>query len=336
MSARSLDVAELAVRAGRALAGRFGATTAANVVQIVGGTSSLTYTADLDAGNGPVRVVIKVAPPGLEPVRNRDVLRQVRILDFLSDKEGVSVPDVLGADAGDPPEVPPLFVMSFVPGESYEPQLTLQPSDASHADIQARAYAAARMAAALHGLDTHDDRLTGERRFTLDAEVSRWAKVFASVEDDLRFNEEDVRRRLLEATPEPRPATVIHGDWRLGNMLCAGPSIAAVIDWEIWSMGDPRLDLAWFLLLADPDHPGRVRPDSGLPAPEALLAEYEDAARRTADALSWFAALVRYKQAAASALIIKNNRKLPQPGVDVDRMLAHLPDLLTAAEKQLG
>jgi hypothetical protein len=62
-----------------------------------------------------------------------------------------------------------------------------------------------------------------------------------------------------------------------------------------------------------------------------LVEAYEDAAGHNVTDLDWFAALVRYKQAAASALIIKNNRKLPQPGVDIDHMLAGLPRLLDAA-----
>jgi len=52
--------------------------------------------------------------------------------------------------------------------------------------------------------------------------------------------------------------------------------------------------------------------------------------------MPWFEALVRYKQAAASALIIKNNRKIPQPGVDIDRMVVALPKLLSWADDLLS
>ena len=45
---------------------------------------------------------------------------------------------------------------------------------------------------------------------------------------------------------------IVHGDFRLGNLLAAGARIAAVVDWEIWSVGDPRVDVGWFLLNADP------------------------------------------------------------------------------------
>ena len=52
---------------------------------------------------------------------------------------------------------------------------------------------------------------------------------------------------LFETMPEALSNGVCHGDYRLGNMLCDGAEVAALIDWEIWSLSDPRLDLAWFL-----------------------------------------------------------------------------------------
>src|SRR6185312_12378595 len=84
-----------------------------------GGISSLTYATTLTStGEADRRVVVKVAPPGLEPVRNRDVLRQARVMAALDRAQGVRVPEVLITDEGSPP----FFVMAFVPGEAYEPK----------------------------------------------------------------------------------------------------------------------------------------------------------------------------------------------------------------------
>ena len=69
---------------------------------------------------GGQRVVVKVAPPGVEPIAHRDVLRQARLIRAL-DPTAVPVPQVLWEDAGAPPEVPPLFVMSYLGGDSLEP-----------------------------------------------------------------------------------------------------------------------------------------------------------------------------------------------------------------------
>ncbi len=120
-----------------------------------GGASSLTFAAQVAGGRGD-RVVVKMAPPGLPPVRNRDVLRQARILRALARVPQVAVPVIYAEDAGDPPGSPPLFVMEYVEGESYEPLLTtLAPGAARPADeeVEQRAMSAVRMLAALHRQD---------------------------------------------------------------------------------------------------------------------------------------------------------------------------------------
>ena len=336
MAVTVLDVEELARRAVAALEPSHPGAGVEDVAQFTGGTSSLTYGATLTTpGGSDRRIVIKAAPPGIEPVRNRDVLRQARILQVLASVPGVAVPEVLATDVGAPVEVPPLFVMSFVDGESYEPRLAAAETAATMAQIGERAAAAAVMAAELHAVPTDDPRLEGERITDLTAEVARWSKAFSTVEDDLRPGAGAIEAKLLAAVPDPLPASVLHGDWRLGNMQCNGGSIDAVIDWEIWSLGDRRLDLAWFLLLIDEHHPNCVRLDTGLPAPAEAVAHYESVTGVTVQDLPWFDALVRYKQAAVSALIAKNNRKVPQPGVDVDRMVNVIPQLLDWADTSL-
>ena len=345
MAVTQLDANDLAARATAAVGDRFPGATIADVQQLVGGTSSLTYLADLhlaaaDDAREVLRAVIKVAPPGLEPVRNRDVLRQARLFDVLHDGQAAElsarVPEVYGTSVGAPPEVPPLFVMSFIAGESYEPVLTPADSAASASEIGSRAFAAARLAGALHAVDVTDPRLAGERITDLTAEVERWARAFGSVDDDLQAGHEPVRDALLLAVPGSLPPSVLHGDFRLGNMQCSGGSVDALIDWEIWSLGDRRLDLAWFLLNTDPGHPNARRTETGLPEPGALIAIYEASTGVRIDGLGWFDALVRYKQAAASALIIKNNRKLPQPGVNIESMLAGRGRLLDSAMVHLS
>jgi aminoglycoside phosphotransferase (APT) family kinase protein len=330
MASRALDLTELTARVDAAMSRDLAeGTTISDLEQIVGGTSSLTYSATADVpGSGRRRVVVKVAPPGVEPVRNRDVLRQARLLTMLADAPGVAVPEVLATDVGQPVDIPPLFVMSFVAGEAYEPLVSAEESSATKEEIARRAQGAAEMAARLHGVDTSDPRLGGERVTDLTAEVERWARAFASVEEDLREGAEPVGERLLATVPEPLAPSMIHGDWRLGNMQCNGSSIDAVIDWEIWSLADRRIDFSWFLLMIDEGHPNRLRSDTGLPTPAEAVAMYEEASGVALEQLGWFAALVRYKQAAVSAIIAKNNRKVPQPGVDVDRMKATIPKLL--------
>ncbi|ADJ48887.1 aminoglycoside phosphotransferase [Amycolatopsis mediterranei S699] len=290
-----------------------------------GGTSSLTYSAVTDSG---VRVVVKVAPPGLEPVRNRDVLRQARVLTALSEVPEVAVPEVLGSDPGAPPDVPPLFVMSYADGESYEPRHIARARRPPAADVRGRATAAARMLAALHTADPAKLGIT-EEAVTLETEVERWRKALATcaLEPAAARAELECREQLTAAIPAPLRPAVLHGDWRLGNMQCDGAGIRAVIDWEIWSIGDPRLDLAWLRLMSDPAHPTAVAPEAPTLEPGELLAAYGSP---VAD-LAWFDALVRYKQAAASALLVKNAERRDQVTDRVERMRRGIPLLLTAA-----
>src|SRR5688572_5931645 len=88
------------------------------VRRLTGGASSLTYAGTIAADDR--RVVVKIAPPGVAPTLNRDVLRQARLMKALHG-HAVAVPEVLWEDGGHPPEVPPLFVMSFLDGTSLEP-----------------------------------------------------------------------------------------------------------------------------------------------------------------------------------------------------------------------
>lgn len=332
---RAPDPEELARRAEEAMADRRGNLRVRDVEPLLGGTSSLTYSARIE-GPTEERIVLKVAPPGLEPVRNRDVLRQAKVFDALANVPGVAVPRVFGTSTGDPPETPPLFVMNFVPGESYEPVLNPPRPDLSAEVIEARALAAARMMATLHAADT--SALSDERETDLAREVGRWTKAFSTVDDDLRGGDRAgrVQKMLETARPESLPSVILHGDYRLGNMQIEGTEIGALIDWEIWSLGDPRLDLAWFLLNSESRHPGsRAEGQARMPSAERLVGAYEEAAGRRAEGLGWFAALVRYKQAAASALIVKNSRRLAKEGVDTESTAANIPKLLDWALEML-
>lgn len=304
---RELDLGDLSARVAAAMAG----AEVDACEPLAGGASSLTYSATVTTNGDRRRVVVKVAPPGLEPVRNRDVLRQARILDALAKVDDVAVPEVLATDEGDPPEIPPLFVMSHVEGDSIEPLITPDPP-VTPETVRSRAMAAARMMAALHAVDVGAVGLGDEPLMALPDEVARWERAFSTVEDDLRVGADELHNRLVGGIPDEVGPAVLHGDYRLGNMLCDGSEVAALIDWEIWSIGDPRLDLAWFLLMADRDHPGVVSPDAGMPSSDELLAAYEGFTDVAVDDLAWFAALARYKQAATTALIVKNARKRGQ------------------------
>ena len=320
------DVVDVRRRTGAALADTWPGCEVHQMRPLQGGASSLTYVAEL--GGAPVdRVVVKMAPPGLEPVRNRDVLRQARVLQALSAVPEVAVPLVHATDRGAPPDVPPLFVMSYVDGESYEPLLTAHgscpdPPPAEH--VAARARAAVQMLAALHRQDTASLGFSDEPAISLAQEYREWARALATCDlsESEAALERECRVRLARNEPAQLPPAVLHGDWRLGNMQCLGLQVRAFIDWEIWSIGDPRADLAWMTMWASPDNPGASSPDAFMIAPGQLLTWYEQAAGHAINELAWVQGMVRYKNAATTALLAKNAGKRGESGRHVDRMRA--------------
>ncbi|MFF0818683.1 phosphotransferase family protein, partial [Rhodococcus sp. NPDC003318] len=208
-----------------------------NVRPLTGGTSSLTFIADISGGDTAESVVLKVAPPGLAPVNNRDVIRQGRVMQALQGVPGVAAPAVYFQDAGDPPFV----AMQMVRGECVEPLLVAdRPRDeATLAQTRARFLDATRMLAHLHSVDPADIGLGGEPVVSLGDEIDRWTRSFETLPDDLRGDYETCGKALHATMPVAARPVVNHGDYRLGNTLCDGDRVTAIIDWEIWSVGDP-------------------------------------------------------------------------------------------------
>ena len=125
----------------------------------------------------------------------------------------------------------------------------------------------------------------------------------------------------------------MHGDFRLGNLLAVGAAVTAVIDWEIWSVGDPRVDLGWFLANADPDDVPAARRATRVscrrPATSRRSTPKPSAA--TVIDVEWFRALACFKSTATWSLIVKHNRRRAEPDPEVEQMAAVLPHLLERA-----
>jgi aminoglycoside phosphotransferase (APT) family kinase protein len=293
------------------------------LVPLQGGMSSLTYWATWAApGASDQKVVFKVAPAGLAPTKNRDVLRQARLQRAL---EGTAVPcpAVIAEDEGTPPELPPFYVMTFEPGDCVEPGAG---DPLPEEEVRPREEAAARILADLHAVDPEAVGLGDEPETTIEGELERWSTSFEACDDDIKAGHQPVLDLLTASVPSGVPTTLSHGDFRLGNTLSRGTEVTSVIDWEIWSRADPRVDLAWFLLMANPE-PVLQRPvAAGMPSNAELLAVYEGARGESVKDLRWFEGLIRYKQGAVSALLIRNARRRGKeimPGV--------VPNLLEAA-----
>ncbi len=308
---------------------RLAAADVVDLAPLAGGASSLTFSGEREGR----AVVIKVAPPGVEPVAHRDMLRQARVMKALAGSR-VPVPDVRWEDSGHPPDTPPLFVMSHVEGDCVEPLFDGCPPAA---DLTERYRSACRAMAALHSLSPPGLGLAGEPVTDPVAEVQRWCDTLRTVDPTLVPGWREVRDALLACAPKAMRPSVVHGDFRLGNLMAVGARITAVIDWEIWSIGDPRIDAGWFLINCDPDTYQRVPASAGVVPPTGELAEvYQRELGCEVANLDWFSALACFKSAATWSLIVKHNRRRRSPRAELEAMAANLPRLLERARSMVG
>ena len=222
-----------------------------SVTPMPGGGSCEIFAVD----RGDDRWVLRRAPRHASSSTAHDVLREFRILDALKDEPVRIARPVLCCDD---PEVfgSPFYVMARIDGV---PVRKAVPS-AWAAIPTTHGQALEQLIDALveiHAVDWKRCGLTdfGHPEQYLSRQVTRW---LAQLDSYGGRDLPDARRigEWLEARrPADQPATVAHGDYKLDNVLFAPdapPRLLAVVDWEMASIGDPLVDLAWALIF----HPG--------------------------------------------------------------------------------
>jgi aminoglycoside phosphotransferase (APT) family kinase protein len=313
------------------LAERLSSRDVSAVTPLQGGASSLTYVGR--CADRPV--VVKVAPPGVRPIAHRDVVRQARIIRTLA-ATSVPVPEVLFDDPGDPPDVPPLFVMSRLEGTASEP-LFDGDDCGSETVVGERFRNAAATMAQLHRVQPGAVGLGSEPVIGPAAEVERWCHTLETVDAELVQGWREVAAALESSTPPPLPAALVHGDFRLGNLLAIDERITGVIDWEIWSVGDPRVDAGWFLINCDPRTYRRSTPYvDAAPSLSELATIYREELGHEVPELDWFQALACFKSVATWSLIVKHNRRRRTPDPNLESMAPAMPHLLSRARELLS
>jgi len=208
---------------------------------IAGGRSNLTYRLDLDSG----QVVLRRPPLGHVLPTAHDMNREFRVLSALS---GTAVPvpqplancrdaDVIGA---------PFYLMRFVDGLVLR---TMQDGEILSADQAAElSDLLASMMATIHGIDYTAVGLAdfGRPDGYLARQLSRWQRQWELSNTREMPGYAELVARLAAGLPESAEGTLVHGDFRLDNTLVrltAPASIAAVVDWEMSTLGDPLADL---------------------------------------------------------------------------------------------
>jgi aminoglycoside phosphotransferase (APT) family kinase protein len=274
------------------------------VTAMTGGGSCEVFALD----RGPARWVRRRAPRHASSATAHDVLREFRILDAIKDepvpiaRPGVACADeaVFGA---------PFYVMERIDGR---PILQSVP-DAWAAAPETHGRALEELVDALVAIHAVDWRACGLGDLAhtddyLARQLTRWLSQLDSYGGRDLPAARDVAGWLDAHRPADQPSTLCHGDYKLDNVLFAPeapPRLLAVVDWEMASIGDPLIDLAWSLIF----HPG---PDGTMPLgttkepkfalehlPDrvACIERYAARSGRDTTAAGWYDVFARWKLA---------------------------------------
>jgi aminoglycoside phosphotransferase (APT) family kinase protein len=254
------------------------------VRQFKGGQSNPTYLIDTPAA----RYVLRRKPPGKLLPSAHAVDREFRVISALQ-AQGFPVPPPLlyCEDVG--VVGTPFYLMAHVEGRVFwEPHMP----DASAADRAAIYDAAIATLARLHGFDPAAIGLAdfGRGENYVARQVDRWTKQYRASETEPIDEMERLIAWLPGNLPPPVPVRLVHGDYRLDNIIVApsASDVRAVLDWELSTLGDPLADFAYYLMAWDmPPSPsevgfgtlaGRELPALGIPSRTAAVEAYR---RRT-------------------------------------------------------
>lgn len=268
----------------RFLAERLGAQGVTTVVPVAGGQSNPTYFVDL----GGRRLVLRKKPPGTLLPSAHAVDREYRVQAALA-QSAVPVAPVVLYHEGDEVVGTPFYLMERVEGRIFaDGALT----EAPKAERRAIYRSAARTLAAIHDLDVDAAGLGdyGRRGGYLERQLARWSKQWALSRHQPIPEIDALADWLGRNLPaEEDETTLVHGDYRIGNLIFhpAKPEVAAVLDWELSTLGDPLADLAHACVygwhIGPQEYGGLLGLDlaaHGLPSMDEFVADYM-AARQT-------------------------------------------------------
>jgi aminoglycoside phosphotransferase (APT) family kinase protein len=267
-----------------------------------GGGSNFSFL----LARGGERFVLRRPPRPPLPPSAHDMVREARLQLALA-PHGIRLPPVLAVCEDEDVLGVPFYVMGFLDGHVVTDRLP-----PGLEGTAARSRLGDELVDALveiHEADVSAPALAAFARpgSYLERQVRRFAQLWEiNATRDVPAVAE-VGRRLAEALPEPLADTVVHGDYRLGNLMVERERperVQAVLDWEMGAIGDPRADLGY--LLATYTEPGGGRSPlgvspvtalEGFPTKAELVARYVERSGRDVGPLGWFEALALWKAA---------------------------------------
>ncbi len=265
---------------------------------VEGGRSNLTYI----VGDGRSRWVVRRPPLGHVLPTAHDMGREFRVISGL---HGTAVPvpdalllcedtDVIGAS---------FYVMEFVEGTPYRTDQELAVLGADR--TKAIADSLVDTLVDLHAVDPESVGLGdfGRPEGFLERQLRRWKKQLDGNRSRDLPGVDDLHDRLAASVPDSGRPSIIHGDYRLDNVLVnADDEITAVLDWEMSTLGDPLTDLALLVAYAERDKVSlqfvsNASSAPGYPSNDEVIARYAERSGRDVSRLNWYVGFAFFKLA---------------------------------------
>jgi aminoglycoside phosphotransferase (APT) family kinase protein len=270
---------------------------------IAGGRSNLTFAV---RGADGQRFVLRRPPLGHVLATAHDMAREHRILSAVG-ATSVPVPQVLGLCTDPEVNGPPFYVMRFVDGVVLD-----SPERGQELSVQTRRHVAEHLfdvLADLHAIDVDAVGLgeLARREGYVERQVKRWSTQWESSKTRELPAIDEVARRLRMRIPTQVGASIVHGDYRFGNCLVdiGAGRIAAVLDWELCTLGDPLADVGylgvyWFTGDTETLRANDPTPAGGFPAYEELVDRYSRRAGRDVTDVGYYIAFSCFRLAVIS------------------------------------
>jgi len=269
-----------------------------------GGGSNFSFLLERDDGS---RYVLRRPPRPPLPPSAHDVVRESRLQLALAPL-GIRVPNIRAVCEDESLLGVPFYVMDYIDGDVVTTEL---PPPLDH-DPEARRRLADDLVDTLVEIHAADVNAAGLAAFLRpgnynERQVRRFTQLWEVNQTRNLPKVVDVGKWLATNVPEQLPATVVHGDYRLGNMIVTHERperVTAVLDWEMGAIGDPRADVGY--LVATYSEPGGrknplgtspVTALDGFPTRRELVERYASRSGRDVEPLAWFEALALWKAA---------------------------------------
>lgn len=275
-----------------------GAGSTLTADQLSGGSQNAVYELRRDGLHG----VLRIPPPGAPEDRDRGILREWRILSALVGSDVPHTPP-LGVCEDSATLGRPFYLMGFVDGWSLEAHGEGWP-EPFDTDVEARRGIAFQMVEGVARLGEVDWRERGLEDLGRpegfhERQVERWTSFLERVKLRELPGFETAARWLAARKPVDYVPGLMHGDYGFANVMFGhgGPArLAAVIDWEMATIGDPKLDLGW-ALHSWPHTASDHVPEHlvGMPTRDDLVAHYSAVSGRQVDDFDYYVVLAKWK-----------------------------------------